>query len=219
MRDRVGLRDGRKGLRRRAAAAVRARPDADAGVTLVETMVSMVVFGVVIGLTVSVLIMISQQTRDNLARSDSVESARIGLSQIDRLVRSGNLFYDPAASGGMSVRVFTQANGERQCAEWRVQSDGQLRSRSWSPTWQIDGEVSAWVTFARNLVNDAPGYTATPAFALTTTGQDSQSVLNVRLLVKNPDSKGVPVEVATTLSGRNTLFGYDPAVCQSVPPT
>jgi prepilin-type N-terminal cleavage/methylation domain-containing protein len=191
----------------------------DGGVTLVEVLVSTVVFAIAISLTVSVLITISRQTRDNLARSDSVDSARIGLSQIDRLVRSGNLFYDPATSGGMSVLVFTQANGERQCAEWRVQADGQLRSRSWSPTWQTDGQVSGWTTFARNLVNNAAGYTATPAFTLTTTGRDSQSVLNVRLLVKNPDGGGDPVEVATTLSGRNTLFGYDPAVCQNVPPT
>jgi len=195
------------------------RQHPDGGVTLVETLVSTVVFAVAVSLTVSVLITISRQTRDNVARSDSVESARIGLSQIDRLVRSGNLFYDPATSGGMSVLVFTQANGERQCAEWRVQADGQLRSRSWSPSWQTDSQVSDWTTFARNLVNNAAGYTATPAFTLTTTGRDSQSVLNVRLLVKNPDGGGVPVEVATTLSGRNTLFGYDPAVCQNVPPT
>jgi prepilin-type N-terminal cleavage/methylation domain-containing protein len=200
-------------------ARVGVRACRDDGFTLVETLVSMVVFAVVIGLTVSVLITVSQQTRDNLARSDSVESARIGLSQIDRLVRSGNLLYDPVASGGMNVSVFTQANGERQCVEWRVQTDGQLRTRSWSPAWQTDGEISAWATYARDLVNNAPGYTATPAFTLTTTGHDSQSVLNVRLLVKSPDSKGTPVEVMTTLSGRNTLFGYDPAVCQNVPPT
>ena len=181
-------------------------------------MVSMVIFSIVIALTVSVLITISRQTRDNLARSDSVEMARIGLSQIDRLVRSGNLFYDPATSGGMSVLVFTQANGERHCVEWRVQTDGQLRTRSWSPTWQTDGMISSWATFARNLVNDAPGFTATPAFTLATTGASSQSVLTVHLLVKNPDDEGVPVELQTTLSGRNTLFGYDPAVCRTVPP-
>jgi hypothetical protein len=182
-------------------------------------MVSMMVFGIVIGLTVGLLVMIGRQYQDNVARSDSVESARIGLMQIDRFVRSGNLFYDPASSGGMNVLVYTQANGDRQCVEWRVLGDGQLRNRSWSPTWETDGEVSDWGTIARNLVNNAPGYTAAPAFALTATGADSQSVLQVRLLVKNPDSTGKPAEVATTLSGRNTLFGYDPAVCENVPPT
>lgn len=206
------------GTRRVPGREIPAGPPADRGVTLVETLVATVVFGIVISLAVSLLITITRQTRDNLARSDSVDSARIGLSQIDRMVRSGNLFYDPASSGGMAVRVFTQANGVRQCVEWRVETDGRLRTRSWSPTWQTDHLISTWSTFARGLVNDAPGYPATPAFELTTTGQDSQEVLNVRLLVKNPDSAGVPVEVTTTISGRNTLFGYDPAVCQVVPP-
>lgn len=181
---------------------------------------SMVVFGTVIGLAVGLMVMIGQQYQDNVARSDSVESARIGLMQIDRFVRSGNLFYDPASSEtpGMSVLVYTQANGDRQCVEWQVLSDGQLQNRSWSPAWKTDGVVSDWGTIARNLVNNASGYTAAPAFVLTATGEDSQNVLEIRLLVKNPDSSGSPVEVATTLSGRNTLFGYDPAVCGDVPP-
>jgi hypothetical protein len=191
----------------------------DTGTTLVEALVSMSVFTIVIGLTVGVLITVSGQYQDNMARSDSVESARIGLMQIDRLVRSGNLFYDPATSGGMNVLVYTQANGDRQCVEWQVRGDGRLLNRSWSPTWESDGEVSDWGTVARDLVNNASGYSPVPAFTLTTTGEDSQSVLDIRLLVKNPDSTGSPVEVTTTLSGRNTLFGYDPAVCENVPPT
>ena len=43
-------------------------------------------------------------------------------------------------------------------------------------------------------------------------------MLTARLLVRDDDDKGKYVEVASTFSGRNTLFGYDPVVCQSVPP-
>ena len=190
----------------------------DAGVTLVETLVSMVIFSVAMAVTTSVFIMITQQTRDNLGRADSVQNARMGMMQIDRMVRSGNLFYDPASSGGMQMLVFTQSNGLRHCAEWRVGSDGQLMTRSWSPTWQTDGDVSAWITTARHVVNQAPGYTPVPAFSLTSVGTNGQSVLNIRLLVKEDRDEGRPTELLTTVSGRNTLFGYDPAVCQVIPP-
>lgn len=190
----------------------------DDGYTLVEMLVAMAVFGVAMALVMSTLVTITRQTRNTLGRSESIENARLGLSQIDRQVRSGNLFQDPTDSG-MAIVVFTQADAGRRCVEWRVETDGSLRTRGWSPTWATDSDVDPWTTYARGLVNRAPGggQSAVPAFVKTTVGS-SQPVLTVNLLVRDRNDEGKYVEIASTFSGRNTLFGYDPVVCQSVPP-
>jgi len=203
----------------------------DEGVTLVELLISMTIFSIVIALTYSVLITIQRQTKDTTARADTVGDARVALQQIDRQVRSGNVLYSPAnetgttgctattvppsatANAGNCMRIYTQANGEQRCVQWQV-TTGVVRSRSWSPTWQTDGLVSAWAVVAHNAVNTS----STPPFILQggSTAYGSRLV-DIELLVKAPDSKGAPVNVTSSLSGRNTAYGYDPGVCSPVP--
>jgi hypothetical protein len=176
----------------------------------------MSIFGTIMAITVSVFLSITMQTQDNLGRADSVQNARMGLMQFDRMARSGNLF-KPPTDEGMRVLVFTQANGARQCVEWRVDS-GELQTRSWPPDWRLhSGSVSIWATTARNLVNTAPGYPEVKAFDLISAG-NSQAVLRVDLRVKNPHDRGEPTAVTGSVSGRNTLFGYDPNICDDQPP-
>lgn len=187
----------------------------DSGVTLVELLVTMIVLAIVLPMTYSVLITVERQTKDETARADAVGDARLALQQIDRLVRSGNVLYDPATETlPLSMRVYTQANGERRCVQWQVH-DGLLRSRSWSPTWTVDALVSDWGVVARNIVNT----TATPPFALQGGSTPFGSrLVDIKLLVQNPSSEGQPIDVTSSLSGRNTAYGYDPGVCNPVPP-
>ncbi|MDX6225539.1 MAG: hypothetical protein QOE64_1915, partial [Frankiales bacterium] len=107
----------------------------------------------------------------------------------------------------------TQANGVERCVQWQVYS-GALRMRSWSPTWQVDGLVSSWSTVARGIQNTA----ATPPFALQggSTAYGSRLV-DVSFKVKDPKSTAKVIDVGTSLSGRNTQYGYDPGVCAPVP--
>jgi prepilin-type N-terminal cleavage/methylation domain-containing protein len=186
----------------------------DRGVTLVEVLITMMIFSVLMTFVYGLLITIQKQTRDIEKRADSVESARNALEQIDRQVRSGNVLYDPALETlPLSMRVYTQANGVERCVQWQV-TGGILRSRSWSPTWQTDGLVSDWHTVARNILNT----TASPPFALQggTTAYSSRLV-DVSFKVKNADAGGRVLDVKTSLSGRNTLYGYDPGICSPVP--
>jgi prepilin-type N-terminal cleavage/methylation domain-containing protein len=186
----------------------------DSGVTLVEVLITMMIFSVLMSFVYGLLITIQKQTRDIEKRADSVESARNALEQIDRQVRSGNVLYDPALETlPLSMRVYTQANGEERCVQWQV-TGGVLRSRSWSPTWQTDGLVSDWHTVARNILNT----TASPPFALQggTTAYSSRLV-DVSFKVKNASAGGRVLDVKTSLSGRNTVYGYDPGICSPVP--
>lgn len=97
----------------------------DQGFSLVELLVSMTIFSVLMALIFSLFITMLNQSSDNLARTRSVEQARLGISQIDRQVRSGNVILDPANDGlteaGVppyySLRVYTQENGDDKCAQ------------------------------------------------------------------------------------------------------
>ncbi len=197
-------------LRRRLAE----RSAAEAGLTLIELMVAMVIFSVVMAVSFSVLATVQKQSSDISAREDTVGNARLALEQMDRQIRSGNVLYDPLLEAlPLSMRVYTQANGTQQCVQWQVYN-GALRFRSWSPTWETDGIVSTWSNKARYIVNDA----STPPFALegSATAYGSR-LLDISLRVKAPKAGGNPVQLQTSLSGRNTLYGYDPGVCTPVP--
>lgn len=193
----------------------RARKSArEDGVTLVELLVTIAIFSVVLAMTYSVLITVQKQTSDTTARADAVGDARLALQQIDRQVRSGNVLYDPASETlPLSMRIFTQANGDKRCVQWQV-LDGVLRSRSWSSSWQTDGLVSGWGVVARNVVNTA----ATPPFSL----QGGSTVfgsrlVDINLMVKAPRSGGQAIDVTSSISGRNTAYGYDSGMCSPVP--
>lgn len=214
---------------------VRHRRD-DEGLTLVELLISMTIFSIVIALTYALLINVQRQTSDTVARADSTGDARVALAQIDRQVRSGNVLYSPSlelipgAAGsdqcqpstdatrpnaGTCMRVYTQANGLQKCIQWQVQPALRiLRVRSWSPTWSTDGQVSGWGVVARNVTN-TPG---TPAFALASGGQYGSRLMDVSLLIKNPKARGSDVQVTSSLSGRNTAYGFDPGICLPIPP-
>jgi prepilin-type N-terminal cleavage/methylation domain-containing protein len=186
----------------------------DRGTTLVEILISMTIFSLALAMVYSVLITVQRQTKDQTSRADSVGNARLALQQIDRQVRSGNVLYNPATETlPLSMRVYTQANGDQRCVQWQVY-DGTLRSRSWSPTWTTDGQVSDWAVVAHDVVNTA----ASPPFALQggSTAYGSR-LADITLLVKSPTDKGKPVNVTSSLSGRNTAYGYDPGVCSPSP--
>jgi prepilin-type N-terminal cleavage/methylation domain-containing protein len=211
----------REALRRRLAR----RSGADDGMSLVELMVAMLIFSVVMAVSFSVLASVQRQSSDVQAREDTVGNARLATEQMDRQIRSGNVLYDPQAENyhnpahpsvvQPSMRVYTQANGTQQCVQWYVDTyTDTLQFRSWSPTWQTDGIVSGWSVVAHYILNDA----STPPFSLqgSTTPYGSR-LLDISLLVQAPKAKGNPIQVQTSLSGRNTLYGYDPGVCSPVP--
>ena len=186
----------------------------ETGTTLVEILISMTIFSLALAMVYSVLITVQRQTTDQTSRADSVGNARLALQQMDRQVRSGNVLYNPATEAlPLSMRVYTQANGDQRCVQWQVDNT-KLRTRSWSTTWLTDGQVSAWAVVAHDVVNTA----AAPPFALQggSTAYGSR-LIDITLLVKSPTADGGPVNVTSSLSGRNTAYGYDPGICSPIP--
>lgn len=207
------------------------REPRDAGWTLIELLVSMSIFIVLLAIVFSLLLTMSQQTADNMARSEQMTQIRLGLAQIDRQVRSGNVISDPGvetvANSGVppyySLRIYTQTDGTNRCAQWRVifpagQPKGRLEFRSWQPDWLSTGVVSPWRVVANGLV--APTTAADAPFQRVAyaAGSKAQSV-QVTLWVKATGLKAsaAPAAIKSVLTGRNTVFGYPADECAAVP--
>ncbi|WP_136520038.1 MULTISPECIES: PilW family protein [Cellulomonas] len=212
----------------------------DSGWTLIELMVAMLIFSGLLVVVFSILVTVSQQTKDNLARTRAGDQARIGLMHIDRQVRSGNVISDPAgetvAGAGVpanySLRVYTQTDGVYQCVQWRVRypggSDrGVLEYRSWKPSWQVTGGVSPWAVAARDVVAPSGPFvesdpTTWPPFFRETSQAEASSAaqtIRVTLRVKDPEQRASsqPTTVTSVLTGRNTVYGYPADSCATIP--
>ncbi|MFC5382375.1 type II secretion system protein [Aquipuribacter nitratireducens] len=210
----------------------------DDGFTLVEMITVMIVFSVVLGLVFPAVVLVQRKVSDLDATASSVAEVRIALQNMDRQARSGNVLYSPAAetttgctgnaaqNAGTCMRIFTQANGLQKCVQWQVIPDAAgsatstLRTRSWEQDWVTSpvGAVSGWQVVARGLVT--PGSDGTPRypFVLQGAGTPYQArLLDVRLEATDKRRRA-PTVLTSSLSGRNTNYGYDPGVCSPVPP-
>jgi prepilin-type N-terminal cleavage/methylation domain-containing protein len=220
--------------------SVKLRRDHDEGFSLVELLVSMTIFSVLMMIVFSVLIKVSRDTGDAMSRGDQVEQMRLGLMQIDRQVRSGNVISDPntetvASSGvspGYSMRVYTQTDGVFQCVQWRMvinggsTVDGQLQYRSWDPAWRSTGDVRPWGVVARHLASLPADDPATPnvneslpfqknAAAAASKAQSIRVTLWHKSAGSAKNSKASAV--TSVLTGRNTVYGYPADECSDIP--
>src|ERR1043165_3776832 len=86
----------------------RARFRGDAGMTLPEIMVTMMIMGTVMVIVGSVLASVQRSVAKEDTLSQSLDQARLAIQELDKEMRSGNVLYDPAleksvASGGIGT--------------------------------------------------------------------------------------------------------------------
>lgn len=203
--------------------------DRQDGVSLIELVVVMIIFSGLLSIVFSVLIIASRDTKDNTARNQQVAQARIGLMEIDRQVRSGNVISDPSAelpaSSGVpasySLRVYTQTDGVFHCVQWRVRfpasGSGLLEERSWTPLWASTGQVTSWRVVARDLSAPTSGQPK-PFEKVTASGGSKAQSVQVSLQVLSAGSRGKATAIQSVLTGRNTIYGYPADECASIPP-
>lgn len=200
------------------------------GLTLLEVVFTSALLLVVAAIFHQVLISTQAAVQKELDRSDTNDAVRLAMFQIERQVRSGNLFYDPSLDNdptngvvpGMSLRVYTQANAStsaypNRCVQWRIHLD-RLDVREWSPAWVQNGYVTGWRTVTEGVVNRSETPTV-PAFTL----DQSQSLYGSRLLkivlvTNTRSSSGPSARVESSVTGRNTGFGFPASVCTNIPP-
>ena len=77
----------------------------DAGTTLIELMVAVVIFAVVIGITTSTLALVQQQTNHNITSLQSTEAGMVGLNEVALEIRDMSDSYDNAVQTANTGRL------------------------------------------------------------------------------------------------------------------
>jgi hypothetical protein len=192
------------------------------GFTLPELAITLAMLFVVTGTFLGVLDSVNRGVMRQTDRSISNDQARLAMERLDREIRSGNVLYDPEfeVSGNYSLRIYTQANAPTrtpsfQCVQWLIE-DQELLRRFWPPGEPED--VSGWTVVAENVVNAEPGVEV-PAFSLDPDDDNGGRTVDIVLMVNSTpdDPTNRTVRIETSLTGRNTSFGFPVDVCDPVP--
>lgn len=165
----------------------------DAGTTLVELLVTMVIAGLVVPLIIGVVIGAQRHTVSTMNTASAVASTRLALQDIDRQVRSGAGpvhvgtrafgFWTAFAADGIPVAV-------PHCVQYRI--DGSTLQRRSFPTggtrpgWAAVGGVESMLAAGSTFAADGAG------------GASIEAELVVQV------SADRPVTVASVLTPRNT---------------
>jgi len=207
----------------RANAVIR-RLHGERGMTLVELVVAMAILSIVMLVFTTTLSSIQRAVVEEDVRMRLNDQARLAMQSIDRLVRSGNILYDPidesgndpfdGAATGYMFRIYTQAEQsaaqDARCALWIVNDEQELLYRTWPILAPED--ASDWQIVAEGIVNRDLNQ---PAFTLDSAGR----TISVEFQV-NPDLAHRPQATQTveaSLTGRNTSFGYPVQLCETLP--
>lgn len=215
----------------------------DDGYSLTELLISMAIFGILMAITFTVMIQFSQQTSYTVSRTETLQQARLGIAQIDRQVRSGNVILNPendetaGVPGFFSMRILTDAEDETRCAQWRVIDEdedgyGDLEFRDWDPGYPSVTDVTDWTAVANNLVamdvspesdadidRDNPE-TWPPFWVDSDVAGDTQAqFVRITLRLKDPQERldAKPTSVTTVVTGRNSIFTHPTDSCKDVP--
>jgi prepilin-type N-terminal cleavage/methylation domain-containing protein len=194
------------------------------GMTLVELIVAMGILSIVMLVLTTTLSSIQRAVVEEDVRIRLNDQARLAMQSIDRLVRSGNILYDPvdesgndpydASATGYLFRIYTQAqqsaSQDARCALWLVNDEQQLIYRTW-PILDPDA-ASDWTVVADGIVNRD---LSAPAFSLDPAGRTIAVEFHVNPdLARRPQATQV---VEASLTGRNTSFGYPIQLCSELP--
>jgi prepilin-type N-terminal cleavage/methylation domain-containing protein len=193
------------------------------GMTLVELIVAMAILSIVMLVMTTTLSSIQRAVVEEDVRMRLNDQARLAVQSIDRLVRSGNILYDPVdesgndpygAATGYLFRIYTQAEQSAgqsaRCAIWLLNDEQQLLYRTW-PVLEPEN-ASTWQVVADSVVNRDLN---TPPFTLDAAGR----TIAVNFYI-NPDLAHRPQAtqvVSASLTGRNTSFGYPVQLCATLP--
>ena len=194
------------------------------GMTLVELLVAMAILSIVSLVFTSTLSSVQRAVVEEDVRIRLNDQVRLAVQSIDRLVRSGNILYDPvdesgndpydATATGYMFRIYTQAEQaagqDARCALWLVDDQERLLYRTWPILAPED--ASNWTVVADGVVNRSLGE---PAFTLDAAGRTIAVEFHV-----NPDLAHRPQAtqvVEASLTGRNTSFGYPVQLCETLP--
>lgn len=184
------------------------------GFGLLEQVIAMSIMILVLGVVLSSLLEVQTTVATATRRSRSNDLVRLAVARIDAGVRSGNIVYTPSATGG-SLLIETQAYGSDSCVEWSL-SNQVLYTRSWSALSAPPASL-AWAPMVTHVVNDTLS-PPVPLFSLDTAEASfAGRVVSVDVIVNASNTASSAAEARSSVTARNTEFGYPAGACQPVP--
>ncbi|MHB8296276.1 MAG: hypothetical protein ACYDH5_17010 [Acidimicrobiales bacterium] len=190
---------------------------AEEGFGLLEQVIALSIMILVLGVVLSSLLEVQTTVATATRRSRSNDLVRLAVARIDAGVRSGNIVYTPSATGS-SLLIETQAYGSDSCVEWSL-SNQVLYTRSWLvPSAPSAPPASlAWVPMVTHVVNDTLS-PPVPLFSLDTAEASfAGRVVSVDVIVNASNTAASAAEARSSVTARNTEFGYPAGACQPVP--
>jgi type II secretory pathway component PulJ len=211
----------------------------DRGTTLLELVVVVALLSMVLLIFTGLLASVQRSYQTQASRSQSNDQARLAVEELDREIRSGNVFYDPnnetctgqpvtlhciGISPGMALRIYSQTNGStrnpgNRCIQWRIMNR-QLQRRDWAITWRDNPTtlVDPWRVVAESIMNQAVS-PQVAAFMLDNS-QDTFGgrIIKILILANANSGKGRTVQIGVSITGRDTEFGYPNNICDDIPP-
>src|SRR5688500_10813250 len=100
----------------------------DRGSSLLEIVLMTALLLVVMAMLQQALVSTQRVITEGTERATTTDQLTTALKQIERQVRSGNLFYDPEDEG-MALRIYTQSNADvnranyptgSRCVQWQI---------------------------------------------------------------------------------------------------
>jgi prepilin-type N-terminal cleavage/methylation domain-containing protein len=147
----------------------------DRGMTLIEMMVSTLIFSIILAIITTVIVSMFKQEQKETGQTNDLDSSRKVVETLDHSTRYASAITTPvlAADGNYYVEWETGNIGQQQsCTQWRyVPSTKALQSRSWYASPYISPvtgpATTSWTTQAKGISQVG----ANPVFALgATTG-------------------------------------------------
>jgi type II secretory pathway pseudopilin PulG len=140
----------------------------DAGFTLVDSLVAMIVLGVLLAAFVRTVSLMTSTTTRVLSTGDAATEGRAASDALGRQLTTATATNTPVLSGGNWYLEFStdvvKAGNDQQCTQWRYQPGGRLlQYRTWS---SVTLAPTPWTTVSRAVVNDVttqPPFTVYPS--------------------------------------------------------
>lgn len=183
------------------------RAEREAGVSLMELVVSMAIFIVVLSVFLGGLISMSQATVRAQGVTNAGDAVRGAFQSMDKQIRYAASINYPGtgASGSQYVEFVTGSQPDGQsplCTQWRYDPTARtLAYRTWRDI--PSGTVSDWRTVATDVRNAMGGATPNPPFRLIPAGS---SYVRQQLVVTVDAGRGAAGDDALTGADVATVF-------------
>jgi prepilin-type N-terminal cleavage/methylation domain-containing protein len=187
---------------------IRERTDNDAGFSLVELLIAMLVFAIFLTILLSSITgIVRASTKVSVVASTSNGLLNV-FQKFDRQVRYADAVNFPGTGSTgyiyveFRVNKASSPNGVTTCTQWRLNTTtSSLQSRTWPE--MANATATPWITMLPNVANDALPTYPFKLIPADSTFKNQQLVLTI-------DGGLAPIKgaaVSTTFVARNSLIG------------